>query len=148
MSDLLDAFTQLLAYVGDEGAKDGYFLRRDPSGNPVYSIPIRAKSLADEKIADLVNQLPTFLTQDTTLAGFPDDIVKKATNLKELYNSTASVSTKQELIDYMNEFEGSVGMQGGLRKKAMRKSKSRKHRTSKSRNRKSRKYKKSSKNTI
>lgn len=25
MSDLLDEITKLLAYVGDEGAKDGYF---------------------------------------------------------------------------------------------------------------------------
>lgn len=132
---LLDKFTQLLAYVGDEGAKDGYFLRSNNTGNPVYSINIRAEPLPEESLTKLVKKIKSLLKTNKPVAGFPADVIGKAGDLKALYDSTANASTKKELIDYMSEFSSnSGGMHGGRRTK--RGSKNRK--TSKNRQTRSR----------
>jgi hypothetical protein len=127
---LLDKFTQLLAYVGDEGAKDGYFLRMNNSGKSVYSINIRPEPVTDEDITELVRKIKGLLTKNKPVKEFPQDVVAKANELQALYNSS-NEGAKQELIEYIDGF-GNTGMHGG-RRKTNRRSKNRKNRTKRSR---------------
>jgi hypothetical protein len=132
---LLDKFTQILAYVGDEGAKDGYFLRYNAE-NPVYSIAIRAEPLTQESLADLVDTIKEFVQNDAAVEEVPEDILTKISELKELYNSsTTSENAKGELIEYMNEYSGNSGMRGGVRRKnkSMRKRANKKRKNKKTR---------------
>ena len=131
---LLDKFTQILAYVGDEGAKDGYFLRSNNSGNPVYSINIRPEPLAGGEITGLVRKIKALLTKNKPLEGVPQDVVTKAEQLKALYNSRSNAGAKQELIEYLdgNFGNNNNGMYGGARK-TNRRSKNRKNRKTRSR---------------
>lgn len=120
---LLDKFTQILAYIGDEGAKDGYFLRSNNAGNPIYSINIRAEPLSEESLIKLVKRIKSLLKNNKVVTDFSPDVVRKANELKTLYDSTADNSLKEELIEYMSNFN-SNGMHGG--RKTKRRSKSRK----------------------
>ena len=112
---MLDKMTRILAYVGDEGAKDGYFLRRNNAGNPIYSTNIRPESIPEELVAGLVKKIVSLLTRNKPIIGVPQDIIVKISELKVLYDSSEK-STKGELIDYLGEFEGNSGMHGGARK--------------------------------
>ena len=114
-NELLDKFTQLLAYIGDEGAKDGYFLRRNNSGDAVYSINIRDEPIPEDLVKGLVKKIKSLLKTNKPVSGFPQDVVSKTTELKQLYDSVNS-SMKQELIDYINDFGQNSGMHGGERK--------------------------------
>ena len=111
---LLDKFTQILAYVGDEGAKDGYFLNTNNAGNPVYSIPIRSESLSGEELENLVRQIKKLLENNKPLVNIQDDIAKKAQSLKAAFDKVANKNIKNELIDYIGEFEVNP-IQGGKR---------------------------------
>lgn len=115
MSDLLDEITKLLAYVGDEGAKDGYFLRTNNAGNPIYSIPIRNEPLEDESLETLVNQVKEFLESDTPLDNVPKDIVNKVKILKKAFNESTD-EEKAEVIEYLSSYEANP-MQGGRNKR-------------------------------
>ena len=115
MTDLLDEVTKLLAYVGDEGAKDGYFLRTNNAGNPVYSIPIRAEPLVNEELEDLVYQVKTFLESGTPLYDIPQDIVNKVKILKNAFNESTD-EEKAEVIEYLSSYEANP-MQGGRNKR-------------------------------
>jgi len=130
---LLDKFTQILAYVGDEGAKDGYYLRRNAAGNSVYSINIRQEPVPEEKIPMLIKKIKNLLKSNKPVTEFPQDIVVKIGELKALFDATADESTKRELIDYISEFGNNSGMHGGLGKKTKRRSKNRKNRKTRSR---------------
>jgi len=137
-SALLDKLTQLLAYVGDEGAKDGYFVKSNNSGNPVYSINIRPEPILENDIRVLVKQIKRLLTKNTPVSGFPQDVLDKTVELKASYDATSSASVKDELINYLSEYannsgmSGMSGMRGGARK-SKRISKSRKNKKTKSR---------------
>lgn len=72
-TELLDKFTQILAYVGDDGAKDGYFLRENNAGNAVYSINIRQEPIED--VNHLVKKIKILLKKNTPVTGFPADVV-------------------------------------------------------------------------
>lgn len=137
MKDLLDEVTKLLAYVGDEGAKDGYYLRENNAGKAVYSTPIRQEHLEYEAIEGLVNQIKELLESDTPLDNVPEDIEEKVMNLKSAFDDSAD-EAKNEALEYLGSYEANP-MQGGSRNKR-RKSK----RTIKKRrnNRKSRKNRK------
>ena len=121
MTDLLDEVTKLLAYVGDEGAKDGYYVRENNAGNAVYSTPIRPEPLEDEALEDLVNQVKMFLESDTSLDNVPKDIVNKVNNLKNAFNESTD-EEKAEVIEYLSMYEVNP-MHGGRRKRNNRKSK-------------------------
>lgn len=136
MNDLLDKFTQLLAYAGDNGAKDGYFLRSNNSGNPVYSIPIRSESLSGVELKNLANQIKNLLESGKPLVNIPTDITKKANSLKEEYN-VSDKETKEELIEYIDTYEANP-MQGGMRQRNKRKSRKLKKSRKSSKARKSR----------
>lgn len=120
---LLDKFTQLLAYAGDSGAKDGYFLRYNNDEKPVYSIPIRDEALSEENLAQLVKKIKKFIKNNKPINGFPADIMTKISELKNLYESVKDKSTKKELIEYMSDYTANSGMHGGTRKKLRRRSK-------------------------
>ena len=111
MTELLDKFTNLLAYVGDEGAKDGYFLRTNNSGNRVYSVPIREEPMKD--LENLVKKIRGFLQKGKLVKDVPADVLEKITELKKVFDSSHE---KEELIKYMKDYDSS-GMQGGTRKK-------------------------------
>jgi cellulose biosynthesis protein BcsQ len=120
-TDLLDEVTKLLAYVGDEGAKDGYYLRSNNAGNSVYSVPIRPEPLGTEELETLVAKVKDLLENDTPLDDVPKDIVNKVNNLKKAYRK-ASNEAKAEVVEYLGAYEAST-MQGGKRRvrKSMRK---------------------------
>ena len=121
MTDLLDEVTKLLAYVGDEGAKDGYFLRTNNANNPVYSIPIRAEPLVNEELEDLVYQVKMFLERGTPLYDIPQDIVNRVISLKKAFDESTK-ERKAEVIEYLSSYEANP-MQGGRNKRNNRKSK-------------------------
>lgn len=133
-NSLLEKMTELLAYAGDEGAKDGYIVSSNNNNyknnnnnarNNKYSIPIRNVPLSDEELEDLVSQLKNLLENDEPLVGIPEDIAKKANSLKAAFDKVASTNIKDELITYISAFEVNP-MQGGARKrnnKKLRKSK-------------------------
>ena len=117
-TELLDRFTQILAYVGDDGAKDGYFLRENNAGNPVYSITIRPEPIPEEGVARLVKKIKSLLKTNTPVTGFPADVVAKTNELKDVYDSSSNVA-KKELLQYISEFGefGNAGMRGGRKTK-------------------------------
>jgi len=120
---LLDKFTQLLAYVGDEGAKDGYFLHHNVEEKSVYSVPIRDETLSEETLIALVKKIKKFIKNNKPINGVPPDIMIKITELKDLYDGTKATSSKKELIQYMSDYGANSGMHGGTRKKLRQRSK-------------------------
>jgi transposase len=127
---LLDKFTQILAYVGDDGAKDGYYLRTNNSGNPIYSIDIRSEELTPKEIDELVKQIKSLLKKNKPVKEFEQDIIDKTNELKASYEDTRNQSAKKELIDYINDFEGNSGMRGGKRRNTRRRKTKRNRRKS------------------
>jgi len=133
-TELLDRFTQILAYVGDDGAKDGYFLRENNAGNPVYSIDIRPEPMPEESVAHLVKKIKILLKTNTPVTGFPADVVAKTNELKDVFDSS-STAAKKELLEYISDFGkfGTEGMRGG--RKTKRKSKRKSNRSKRTRTR-------------
>jgi hypothetical protein len=119
---LLDKFTQLLAYAGDAGAKDGYFLHYN-NEKPIYSIPIRDEPLSEETLVALVKKIKKFIKNNKPINGVPPDIIIKITELKDLYDATKATSSKKELIQYIGDYVANSGMHGGTRKKIRQRSK-------------------------
>lgn len=115
-TDLLDSFTQILAYLGDENAKDGYFLRRNNAGNPTYSINIRKQPLVD--LQSLIIQIKTFLENGTPLEHTPNDVSHKVDKLKEIFDKSED-SSKAELLQYISDYEV-YPMHGGSRRKSIK----------------------------
>jgi hypothetical protein len=136
-TELLDRFTQILAYVGDDGAKDGYFLRENNAGNPVYSINIRPEPMPEESVARLVKKIKSLLKTNTPVTGFPADVVAKTNELKDVYDSS-STAAKKELLQYISEFGefGNAGMRGGRKTKRRSKRKSKRSKRTRTRARK------------
>ena len=91
--NLLDRMTKLLAYVGDEGAQDGY------PGATFRDVP-----LSDNQIRTLVNTI-------IELLNMPNDIKIKVTNLKNMFDE-ATDDEKRGLIEYLRDYEVN-GMHGG-----------------------------------
>ena len=139
-TELLDRFTKILAYVGDDGAKDGYFLRENNAGNPVYSITIRPEPMPEENVARLVKKIKSLLKTNTPVTGFPADVVAKTNELKDVYDSSSSAA-KKELLEYISEFGefgefGNAGMRGGRKTKRRSKRKSKRSKRTRTRARK------------
>jgi len=134
MSDLLDAFTKLVAYLGDERAKDGYFTDFNNSGEPKYSINIRKNAVSTQYINLLVKEINKSLKKGNSLTGkIVDDIKKKIEDFIELVNKSPKAE-KAELLEYIAKYNAENTYQGGAR--ALQRSK--KRRTSNKR--KTRKY--------
>ena len=125
---LLDKFTQILAYVGDDEAKDGYYLRTNNSGNPIYSIDIRSEPIPEKSIKKLVKQIKMLLKKNKPVIGFDEDIIDKINELKTLYDATRNQSIKDELIEYISDFGSNSGMHGGKGKRSTRRRKTKRNR--------------------
>jgi hypothetical protein len=98
---LLDAFTMLLAYMGDEGAKDGY-LTGITNGVPTYSVDLRPHPLEMAEIQTIVQQVLNFIKSDVPMELQHEDILEKVIHLKQLVNEK-NQSMKDELFTYMTE---------------------------------------------
>jgi hypothetical protein len=122
-SKLLDTFTQLLAYMGDEGAQDGY-----------NNINIRDESISPAQRTRMVKKMIDFIANDTRLSGIPEDIKAKVIALKDLVNDPIYSEQKEELLDYMREYNADDTMRGGSRRrKTQRKTRRRRNKTNRSR---------------
>jgi hypothetical protein len=124
---LLDKFTKILAYVGDDEAKDGYYLRTNNSGNPIYSIDIRSEPIPEKSIKKLVKQIKMLLKKNKPVIGFDEDIIDKINELKASYDATRNQSIKDELIDYISDFGSNSGMHGGKGKRSTRRRKTKRN---------------------
>lgn len=93
-TDLLDEFTQILAYAGDALAKDGYGSELEESEEP----------LSDECIIELIEKTKELLKSNRAIADLATDILNKINNLKQLYDKSTD-NEKQELLDYLNTYE-------------------------------------------
>ena len=102
---LLDTFTQLLAYMGDEGAQDGY-----------NNINIRAERINPEQRTRMVKKMVKFIVDDVRLSGIPEDIKPKVIALKELADNPVYLAQKQGLLDYMGQYNAENTMRGGKRR--------------------------------
>jgi len=125
---LVDKFTQILAYIGDEEAKDGYNLRNKGSDILTYSVPIRPQPISEKRIKNLVKQIKLLLMNNKSIKGFDQDIIDKTNELKTLYDATHDQSTKDELIEYISDFESNSGMHGGKGKRSTRRRKTKSNR--------------------
>ena len=97
---LLDAFTMLLAYMGDEGAKDGY-LTGITNGVPTYSIDLRPNPLEMAEILMIAQQVLNFIKFDVHMELDHEDILEKVIHLKQLVNEK-NQSMKDELFTYID----------------------------------------------
>lgn len=108
---LLDTFTQLLAYMGDEGAQDGYINS---------NISIRDEPISSSECNRIVNNMRNYIAGDAELYNVPEDIMLKVVALKELANNPMYLDQKNELLEYMAEYNAENGMRGGLRRRKSR----------------------------
>lgn len=95
MSELLDAFTRLLAYLGDEEAANGYINEIDFERRPNELTPDQIKAL-----------LPTFLSaiqgNAAALNSLQPDISDKVSGIVDL-SQDRFPDQKDELIQYIQE---------------------------------------------
>lgn len=94
--NLLDEMTQILAYIGDRDAQDGY-----PDA-----------TFRDEPLS--VNQIERLIATIIALLNMPDDVKFKVTNLKNMFDA-ATDDEKTELLNYLRDYEVN-GMHGGRRR--------------------------------
>ena len=92
-SKLLDTFTELLAYIGDMNALDG------------YSIKHRQRPLSPEGIRIVVKAILDYLEHDITLTYIPDDIAARILKLKELTIDIKYSNQFAELIEYIRDYQ-------------------------------------------
>jgi hypothetical protein len=92
-SKLLDTFTQLLAYMGDPNALDGYAMKP------------RKRRLTPEMICTIVKAILDYLEHDIPMSYVPDDIVTRVLTLKELSADNKYSSQYAELIEYIRDYE-------------------------------------------
>ena len=92
-SKLLDTFTELLAYMGDMNALDG------------YSIKHRQRPLSPEGIRIVIKAILDYLEHNITLTYIPDDIAARILKLKSLTIDAKYSSQYAELIEYIRDYE-------------------------------------------
>ena len=134
---LLNACTELLAWLGDEMSQDGYInvtQNNNNNGRPKYKIAFRAEPLSMKQIAKLVPKIKAVIEgpPGTTLnspvlrrssrlnrgsntpTAIPADIVARVNALKTLADSKPAL--KGELIEYLGDLDFNSGMMGGNKK--------------------------------
>ena len=127
MCDILDAFTKLVAYLGDEKAKDGYLKEYNNNGEPQYSIDIRENAVSMQYVNLLVKAIKKCLTAGSPLKGrIVADIRTKIEDFIELANKCPKAE-KDELLEYIAEYNAENIEQGGAR--TLRRSLKRRHRS-------------------
>lgn len=117
MSDLLDAFTKFVAYLGDEGARDGYLTGHNAQGEPKYSINVHP-GVSPQYIVMLVKLIYKHLTTGKEIKGKFAPLIKKKIDEFVAVVKAGPEDQKPELLAYMAEYnlddEGG-GMHGGVR---------------------------------
>ena len=96
MVNLLDAFTRLLAYLGDDEAADGY--QNDPSFVP------RENQLTKQEIFDLLPKIEAAINGNkAALKNLEPDIAQKVSTIRNLSNMYPE--EKPELMEYITDFK-------------------------------------------
>ena len=96
MADLLDAFTRLMAYLGDGEAADGY--QNDPSFVP------RVNQLTKQEIFDLLPKIEAAINgNQAALNNLEADIAQKVSNIRNLSNMYPQ--EKPELMEYITDLK-------------------------------------------
>jgi hypothetical protein len=97
MVHLLDAFTRLLAYLGDHEAADGY--QNDPSFVP------RVNQLTKQEIFDLLPTIEAAIINGSKAAlnNLEPDIAKKVSTIRNLSNMYPQ--EKPELMEYITDLK-------------------------------------------
>lgn len=116
MSDLLDAFTKFVAWLGDESARDGYLTGHNANGAPQYSINM-GPGVSPQFIVQIVKLIHLNLTTGKEIKGkLAPAIKKKMDDFIALVNAGPEAE-KPELLAYMNEYnlDDDGRMQGGAR---------------------------------
>lgn len=116
MSDLLDAFTKFVAWLGDESARDGYLTGHNEKGEPKYSINM-GPGVSPQFIVQIVKLIHLNLTTGKEIKGkLAPAIKKKMDDFIALVNAGPEAE-KPELLAYMNEYnlDDDGRMQGGAR---------------------------------
>jgi hypothetical protein len=116
MSDLLDAFTKFVAYLGDEGARDGYFTGHNEKGEPKYSINVHP-GVSPQYIVTLVKLIHQHLTTGKEIKGKFAPVIKKKIDEFVALVKAGPEEEKPELLAYMSEYnlDDDGRMQGGAR---------------------------------
>ena len=118
MSDLLDAFTKFVAYLGDEMARDGYLTGHNANGEPKYSINVHP-GVSPQYIVMLVKLCHQHFTTGKEIKGKFAPLIKKKIDEFVALVKAGPEDQKPELYAYMAEYnlddEGGAGMHGGAR---------------------------------
>lgn len=116
MSDLLDAFTKFVAYLGDESARDGYFTGHNEKGEPKYSINVHP-GVSPQYIVMLVKLIYQHLTTGKEIKGKFAPLIKKKIDEFVAVVKAGPEAEKPELLAYMSEYnlDDDGRMQGGAR---------------------------------
>lgn len=124
--ELRDTFTRLLAYMGDEGAMDGYL-----NENGTYSTPIRPSPLQPNQIWNIVQNVLFLLRDDQPINPLiPADIRSRISALKRKFNKPSSAYERGFLILTIEDFD-IYEMHGGRRRRSTRRRSTRRRSTRK-----------------
>ena len=110
MSDLLTAFSMLVAYIGDEASADGF-----------PNLEVRAKPLSGSAINCLVKKLRANILTGKEIKGKYDPDVKEKIDTFLATVAAGPEEQKAELLEYMGEYDadgGNEGMRGGARRRS------------------------------
>jgi len=116
MSDLLDAFTKFVAWLGDESARNGYFTGFNNKGLQKYSINV-GPGVSPQYINQIVQMIHLNLTTGKEIKGkFPENLKDKIDSFVKVA-AAGSGDEKAELLAYMSTYnaEDDGGMRGGAR---------------------------------
>jgi hypothetical protein len=122
MSDLLTAFSSLVAYLGDEMSADGF-----------PNLVVRNTPLSGAEIKGIVRKLHAKLKNGANIKNNFDPDVKAKIDTFLATVAAGPDDQKSELLDYMEEYDVEENMRGGARRRSYR-GKSRRSRSRKAAN--------------
>jgi hypothetical protein len=122
MSDLLTAFSSLVAYLGDEMSADGF-----------PNLVVRNTPLSGAEIKGIVRKLHAKLKNGANIKNNFDPDVKAKIDTFLATVAAGPDDQKSELLDYMEEYDVEENMRGGTRRRSYR-GKSRRSRSRKAAN--------------
>ena len=116
MSELLDAFTKFVAYLGDDSARDGYLTGHNAKGVPQYSINM-GPGVSPQFIVQIVKLIHLNLTTGKEIKGKLAPAIKKKVDEFIALVNAGPEEQKPELLAYMAEYnlDDDGRMQGGAR---------------------------------
>jgi hypothetical protein len=109
MSDLLTAFSSLVAYLGDEMSADGF-----------PNLVVRNTPLSGAEIKGIVRKLHAKLKNGANIKNNFDPDVKAKIDTFLATVAAGPEEQKAELLDYMEEYDVEENMRGGARRRSYR----------------------------